>query len=547
MAAEMVGSAVAQEAVNEVLSRIKEGYAEKSDAKEHIERMEMAHIKLEAALEASNNWNITSPPLLRWRRKLKRATQECNRTLRRCRQRLQEEEEVKQGLQSSSFPKRVAHTAMSFVSSMFSSGSDDKLRGSTAVRRFEQFADGASEFLRYVELGGTPCRYMFSVPLIRHLLAGKGTKDCFVRGGQHLSLTLQPFSLPNHGMGADLVFLLEDGNMPENNFLLALSLQLSESTDIVGVVVRCLQLFKPYLSFTAETVKTKLTQMPLQDLCWVFDAYSVYGCDEQQNSPHTMCSKWFRPNPFCCQQLEHLHAQSSSSKSLTCDIYMAPVSQVYLLGHVALSVGNNRQSAVINGESQTSPTRDFPYLKLGAHFSPHASFEDLSPTVGGSVSEIINDEAKHCAMYANISFEQLGEITMPKAVDYLSRNLEATSYQMSWKSKHGSAYLRVKKTPWRATTRKDKVGKRCKQRQEKKVPAQGWTGANSEFIISSWVAYWPAQLQGSIVDNWIQKQKRSTLPLLKTNSCVHDCPIMLFWQDYSYWARKLKMSSTLNP
>ncbi|CAD6253307.1 unnamed protein product [Miscanthus lutarioriparius] len=288
----MVGSAVAQEAVNEILSRIKEGYAEKSDAKEHIERMEMAHIKLEAAIEASNKWNITSPPLLRWRRKLKRATQECDHTLRRCRQRLQEEEEVKHGLQSSSFPKRVAHTVMSFVSSMFSSSSDNNLRGSTAVQRFERFADGASEFLRYVELGGTPCRYMFSVPLIRHLLA---------------------------------------------------------------------------------------------------------------------------------------------------------VIQMYLLGHVALSVGNNWQSVVIDGESQTSPTRDFPNLKLGAHFSPHASFDDLSPAVGASVSEIINDEAKHCAMYANISFEQLGEITMPKAVDWLSRNLEATSYQMSWKSKHGSAYLRARR------------------------------------------------------------------------------------------------------
>ena len=59
MAAEMVGSAVAQETVNEVLSRIKEGYAEKSDAKEHIERMEMAHIKLEAALETPTSG--TSP------------------------------------------------------------------------------------------------------------------------------------------------------------------------------------------------------------------------------------------------------------------------------------------------------------------------------------------------------------------------------------------------------------------------------------------------------------------------------------------------------
>ena len=90
MAAEMVSSAVAQEAVNQVLSRIKDGCHHKSDAKEHIERMEMAHIKMEAALETSNKWNVTSAPLLRWQRKLKRASQEWDNTLRRCRQRLQE-------------------------------------------------------------------------------------------------------------------------------------------------------------------------------------------------------------------------------------------------------------------------------------------------------------------------------------------------------------------------------------------------------------------------------------------------------------------------
>ena len=115
---------------------------------------------------------------------------------------------------------------MSFVSSIFSTGNNDKLTGSTAVGRFERFADGATEFLRYVELGGTPCRYMFSVPLIRHLLAGKRTKYCFVCGGQHLSLILQPFSPPNRGMEGTLIFLLEDSNVPENNFLLALSLRL---------------------------------------------------------------------------------------------------------------------------------------------------------------------------------------------------------------------------------------------------------------------------------------------------------------------------------
>jgi hypothetical protein len=198
MASEMVTSAVAQEAVNQVLSRFKERYDEqKSDAKEHIERMEMAHINLEAALDISDKWNITSAPLLRWRSKLKRAAQDCDHTLRRYKLRLQEEEEVQQGVRSSSFPKRIAHTARSLVLSIFGRGSDndDELRGSTAVRRFEWFANGASEFLRYVEHGGSPRSYMFFDPLIRHLLAGKGTRYCFVHGGQHLSLLLQRVGL----------------------------------------------------------------------------------------------------------------------------------------------------------------------------------------------------------------------------------------------------------------------------------------------------------------------------------------------------------------
>ena len=171
MAAEMVSSAVAQEAVNQVLSRLKEGYQEKSDAKESIERMEMAHIKMEAALETSNKWNVTSVPLLRWRSKLKRTSQECDNTLRRCKQRLQEEDEVQQAVRSSSFPKRIAHTAMSFVSLIFSHSNDDGLKGSTVARRFERFAEGASEFLRYVELGRTPRRYMFSDPLLYAILS----------------------------------------------------------------------------------------------------------------------------------------------------------------------------------------------------------------------------------------------------------------------------------------------------------------------------------------------------------------------------------------
>ncbi|CAD6253340.1 unnamed protein product [Miscanthus lutarioriparius] len=552
MAAQMVSSAVAQEAVNQILSRIKECYQDTSDAKENIERMEMAHIKLEAALETSNKWNVTSVPLLRWRSKLKRASQECDNTLRMCRQRLQEEEEVQQAVRNSSFPKRITHNAMSFVSLFFSHGNDDGLKGSTVAQRFERFAEGASEFLRYVELGGTPHRYMFSDPLIRHLITGKGTKYCFVSNGQHLSFLLQPFSsLQEHGMEVGLILLLEDTSAPENDFAFALNLRLSESTDIVRIAVGCLHLSIPYLGSTVEIVKTKLTQVPTQDLCWVSNGYPVFShCVEHQNYLHTIWSKWIRPNPICCQQQDHHYSQSynsksSSSESLPCDIYLEPVIQVYLLGHVALSVGNNMQRPVADGESKTSPLlSEFPYLKLGVHFYPHAPYEDLSPGVEGSATEIINGAAVKHGLYAKICFEQLGDFMIPKAVDCLHESAAATSYQMLWKSKHGAAYLQVEKISWRLTTRRGMGGKHPKQRQGKKV--QGWASANKDFLCS-WVAHAPAHLHGTVMD-WVQKEKRLPLPLLfKNNPCVDDCPIMLISSQYHRsLARKIKSCSMSN-
>ncbi|WVZ50758.1 hypothetical protein U9M48_001983 [Paspalum notatum var. saurae] len=566
MAAEMVGSAVAHEAVTQVLSRFKERYQDKSDAKERMERLEMAHIKLEAALETSQRWSVTSAPLLRWRSKLKRAAQECDHTMRRCRQRLQEEEEeaAQREVRISSFPQRIAHSARSLVSSIFDRGSSDELRG-PAIRRFERFAEGAGEFLRYMELGGTPRRpYIFFDALVRHLLAGEGTKRCFVHGGQHLSFLLQPFSPPEHGNGMEgaLVILLEDGNVPENNFMLSLRLRLSESTDVVGVVVRCLQLFAAPLllrSSVAEAVKTKLTQLPTQDLCWVPDAYSAVSSfgrvGHRDDDVYTASSKWFRPNPLCCQRQDHHHyapsyaAGSSSSTSpsepspYNADGYLEAVTQVHLLGHVALSGRSNRQRG-----------RFPPYLKLGVQFCPHAPCEDLSPALGGSATEIIiNGEAtamqrQRGSLYSNICFQELlDEILLRKAEYYLcgaSAAAAATLYQMLWRSRHGRAYLLVERAswPWTATTRKG-TGQRRQKRRRPGKKVQAWTSGIGEFM-SSWIAHAPAQLQALAVD-WIQEQERSPLPLfLKTNPCVHDCPIMLLSLQDQSLARKIKSFST---
>ena len=80
----IVGSAVVQESVSQILSGLLQKYVEKqnSNAFRNLERLEMAHIRLEAVLQTSDKRDITDTSLLRWRRKLKSVAQECDETLK---------------------------------------------------------------------------------------------------------------------------------------------------------------------------------------------------------------------------------------------------------------------------------------------------------------------------------------------------------------------------------------------------------------------------------------------------------------------------------
>ncbi|KAF8713959.1 hypothetical protein HU200_027945 [Digitaria exilis] len=154
--ADVVSSAVVQETVSQVLSGLVQLYdgKEKLNANKHLERLEMAHVKLEAALGISNTWIITDASLLRWRKKLKRAAQECDDTLHKFKERIREKELMEQEMRNSTFPKRIAHATKSLIFSAFTHNDNELSR--SLVQRLEWFADGASEFLRFIELGGTP-------------------------------------------------------------------------------------------------------------------------------------------------------------------------------------------------------------------------------------------------------------------------------------------------------------------------------------------------------------------------------------------------------
>jgi hypothetical protein len=97
-----------------------------------------------------------------------------------------------------------------------------------------------SEFLRFIELGGTPlCHVMPFGSLIKNHFAGKELHHKIVRGSQQpfCQLWLIPFSTAKQGTEVILIFIKKDGTT-EGNVFFSMIVLLSESTDIVGIAVR---------------------------------------------------------------------------------------------------------------------------------------------------------------------------------------------------------------------------------------------------------------------------------------------------------------------
>nr|CAB3495542.1 unnamed protein product [Digitaria exilis] len=163
--AEMVGSIVVGEVVNRTSSFLIGRHRESLSPREGVERLEMAHIKMEAALEVSARWHgaAADVPLLRWRRKLRRAADECDAALHRWKLRELQEEEARERLARAPLPSRVAHHVLRFATALLGlvrigggGGGGEASRARAAVERFERLADGAAEFLGYVEFNSAP-------------------------------------------------------------------------------------------------------------------------------------------------------------------------------------------------------------------------------------------------------------------------------------------------------------------------------------------------------------------------------------------------------
>jgi hypothetical protein len=122
--------------------------------------------------------------------------EECDNKICRCRQHV-EEEEAEQLVRNSSFPMQIVHATKSLVLSIYNGNIHEPNR--SVVRRFEWYADGANDFLRSVEFGGTPCYYLFFDPLVGHVLAGETLDYKLVQGNRYHLFLIQANNIVERG------------------------------------------------------------------------------------------------------------------------------------------------------------------------------------------------------------------------------------------------------------------------------------------------------------------------------------------------------------
>uniref|UniRef100_A0ACD5XJ52 Uncharacterized protein n=1 Tax=Avena sativa TaxID=4498 RepID=A0ACD5XJ52_AVESA len=517
--AEMVASAV----IGETLSRISTFLLDQPEEKNEEERLEMAQIKMEAALRMSSKWQITEAPMLRWRRKLKRAAQECDTTLRHRKRRAMEDEETRR----SSFPRRIACAARSFVSSFKSRGSKADVDGSSSmdIRRLERFAEGASEFLRFVEFGGTPGRqrYMFFHPLVGGLLAGKTLRYRALRGGRLYHLGMRPTRFAERGAEAMVWFAFHDFKDPAKSINFRFMLRLSESSDVFGIIIDCLRSATPHFRAAAEDVRKELIQLPTQDFSW--ESRFPYAEKEYWVDVHSTLTHWLRPDPLCCCNSEHEHdlaafsngdtketSSSSSSVPRLASTYPEEVIVMYLQCYLER---RSRQKATENGRRTSTPNSSLAPLKLGALFIPHDTPIGIEPDVADSYALEVIDGKEQETVHRNLSLQDVDEKLLSKAMDRLSQDTKSRAYQTCLRSRHGTAYLCVDKTPARVRTsgrgriagsQSQQVGNNMVDTKQEGNGMEGWLEVSRD-LLKLWPVRASHKLHGS-VRSWIVNSPR---------------------------------------
>jgi hypothetical protein len=408
------------------------------------------------------------------------------------------------------------------VSSFHSRGkadADESSSSSVDIRRLERFAEGASEFLRFVEFGGAPGQqHVFFNPLVGDLLAGKTLRYRALRGGRLYHLGMRPTRFAERGVEAMVWFAFQDLREPAKSINFRFMLRLSESSDVFGIIIECLRsAATPHFMAAAEDVRRELVQLPTQDFRWV--SQFPYAEKEYWVDVHSTLTRWLRPDPLCCDQHEHDLAtfsnsnanSSSSTMPRLSSLYPEEVIVLYLQCYVELSdEQRSRQKATENGRTSNRNSGLAPPLKLGALFIPHDTPIGIDHGAETYALEVIDGKEQE-TVHKNLSLQDVDEKLLHKAIDHLCQNPNSRTYQMCLRSSHGTAYLCADKAGTRAPSsgRSKTAGspstrvrnKRMMGKKQEGDGMEGWLEVSRD-LLKLWAVCASDQLHGS-VRSWI--------------------------------------------
>ncbi|XP_052162323.1 uncharacterized protein LOC127779554 [Oryza glaberrima] len=437
---EVVASAVVSEAVSRISTFFIDKHKWKLSEEDGMERLEIAHIRMEAALEISSRWpRVTDASLLRWRKKLKRASDECSQVMDRCKRRAMEDDEMEQEVRQCAFPKRIAHATKSFISSFTGQKKVDSLITTSTIQRFERFANGAGEFLRFMEFGSIGrINYMPVDPLTGHLRAGKALQYENSHGNQYY-LAARPMRFAERGQEAGVLLRYQNHERPEENFILGIMLRLAASTNVTAIVASCLELLPPNFKSVAEAAKQELTQLHQRGFyCFPF----VDSTDPEYWSIHHAETHRARPNSACCDCEEHEHHGRSRSSDMVEPSGAFPEPVIKLAVQRYVSTRQIQKQSSSSSSSGFSGNSGPPLLQLTAVFAPHASPEQLL-SGAESVTVVAIDGREEQPVHTNVGLHELEELLLPNAVNHLCHEAAASAHEVFWRSGHGVAYLCV--------------------------------------------------------------------------------------------------------
>ncbi|CAN6355487.1 unnamed protein product [Urochloa humidicola] len=241
--AEIVGSAVASEAVSRVVSSFLPGDKTSHESVEDkAERLEMAVLKIRSVVAVAEDLHISHLPLLHWKAKLKRVAEEGDDLLHVQKKRALECTGVSDTTAGNSISQYLIQKAKRFVP--FCRGEDEF--SENTLRRFERLADGADSFFRLVQSGGHPKKSVLLPSLTRSLLAGDAIEFSIKKQSGYDHIMMWPCLDPGTGNSsvACLGVKREDEVVWQKSFKMFVFFHLSEASNILAIAMSCLELLE---------------------------------------------------------------------------------------------------------------------------------------------------------------------------------------------------------------------------------------------------------------------------------------------------------------